>query len=1167
MYFPPDGSAFEFVELHNAGSATLDLSGFRFSGIDFQFPPAFTLAPDRRLVLIPNDDPKAFTNRFPTVTVTGFYGGKLANEGETLSLFDANGRLVTRVSYAPAGFWPAATAGHGASLEFVGPANTPADPANWRPSPAPGGSPGNAPAPANQAEGELNELGWDNHGAAFFECTALATTELGFAGWSLSDDNAQPRKWPIDTSPPLGTLQSVALTAGAGLPIEAGPALDRLIQTGGTLALYDPTGLRQDCVSFGPIPRNLALGRIGQRWAPVTPTPGLENQATTTANVEALRLNEWSANANPGETDWIEVHNTDPALPLALEEMLLAVDADILQPPPNRILEPGGFLVLPFNPDPDPRHVQHRLPASGAQLRLLRRNGSTLHALDYGPQLEGSSEGLVPDGGTQVVRFLQLPTPGGSNHRDTDGDSFPDAWETAHGLDPLTAEDPTRDSDADGAPDVDEWRAGTDAAAPASRLILSARQETGTVAGSRLRLEFHPAPRRSYSILRRTTLMSPWAKLEDLFVDAATGPVVVHTDPGPNSQAYFTVVTPAQRLPGETPIVAINPPDRAEGVPHSVTPALVWRSPLPPWPPTQALLQVLETTGHPRTGHIEIGADARLIHLRLDTPLPASTRFQLAYASPTTQDGDTASSNLIVTTFTTAPSVAARDLPSAYTNDPVEVLKLAVVTRPFPGGWTLDDVNAGTSPPAALEPRVPIQFAPEPGSSVRTGSLRQRGQSSRESNQKSYRIEIAADSPTWRGLRVLNLNKHPYDLTRLRNRLSFDLLRLLPDLLGLRSLFVQLEVDGVNLGLFTLIEQPGRTWLESRGLDPQAHLYKAVMFEFQRDSAILRNDTDPAYDRARFETRLEIFGAAHHSKLLEMLDALNDPNRPIDSVIASYFHRDNYLDWLASAVLLDNKDTSSQNFLLYSPSDASTWHFVPWDYDGAWGFYDQPDQRSARTQPRWREGIANWWGATLHRRFLSETHNLDDLRLRIQTLADTLFTPTTISNRVLALSRTIRPHLLEAPDLHELPLSMDQPAATQVDLETQRLTHLVESNRLTFETTLDRPMPVFLGAPESTGPSTQFRWTPSFHLLGHPITYDLQIARTPDFDPASWVHETRGLTNTTYSLTQSLPPGRLFWRVLIRDTQTAAWQIPFDSYTDPATGTPYHGVLPFHANP
>src|ERR1051326_2811385 len=77
MYHPPgtanfDGNALEFVELKNAASTNLELSGARFTnGISYTFPLGSFVAPGQFIVLVSN--PAAFTNKYPGVRVDGVY--------------------------------------------------------------------------------------------------------------------------------------------------------------------------------------------------------------------------------------------------------------------------------------------------------------------------------------------------------------------------------------------------------------------------------------------------------------------------------------------------------------------------------------------------------------------------------------------------------------------------------------------------------------------------------------------------------------------------------------------------------------------------------------------------------------------------------------------------------------------------------------------------------------------------------------------------------------------------------------------------------------------------------------------------------------------------------------------------------------------------------------
>ncbi|MDG2126060.1 MAG: lamin tail domain-containing protein [Verrucomicrobiales bacterium] len=148
MYHPTSSEAFEFIELENPTGVSIDLSNFSLEGISFRFPPGTTLAPESLLVLAPDDDPAQFASRYPNLQVAGFYRGHLDNSGETITLLDPQGTVVTSVTYNDSGRWPATADGGGSSLELTSTTGDPNSPDSWRASPTQNGTPGTAPDPA-----------------------------------------------------------------------------------------------------------------------------------------------------------------------------------------------------------------------------------------------------------------------------------------------------------------------------------------------------------------------------------------------------------------------------------------------------------------------------------------------------------------------------------------------------------------------------------------------------------------------------------------------------------------------------------------------------------------------------------------------------------------------------------------------------------------------------------------------------------------------------------------------------------------------------------------------------------------------------------------------------------------------------------------------------------
>jgi hypothetical protein len=150
MYHPqdtgkPNDPNTEYVELTNIGSATINLNLVRFcDGVDFTFAPV-ELGPAGYLLIVKDRD--AFTARYGSgLPVAGEYAGSLSNAGERIELQDALGTTIQAVAYEDS--WYPTTDGKGYSLTAKDPGST--DPndwstkAAWRPSAAPGGSPGQA---------------------------------------------------------------------------------------------------------------------------------------------------------------------------------------------------------------------------------------------------------------------------------------------------------------------------------------------------------------------------------------------------------------------------------------------------------------------------------------------------------------------------------------------------------------------------------------------------------------------------------------------------------------------------------------------------------------------------------------------------------------------------------------------------------------------------------------------------------------------------------------------------------------------------------------------------------------------------------------------------------------------------------------------------------------
>jgi hypothetical protein len=150
MYNPLGGSDYEFIELSNVGQQEINLAHISIEdGISYTFPPGLAPLPPGASVVVARN-PQVLAGRYPGLIAIGPYQGKLANQGESLTLRDPAGHILASVAYDDENGWPLSPDGHGDSLVAVNPANPADDPQNWRASANPNGSPGTAaPGPGD----------------------------------------------------------------------------------------------------------------------------------------------------------------------------------------------------------------------------------------------------------------------------------------------------------------------------------------------------------------------------------------------------------------------------------------------------------------------------------------------------------------------------------------------------------------------------------------------------------------------------------------------------------------------------------------------------------------------------------------------------------------------------------------------------------------------------------------------------------------------------------------------------------------------------------------------------------------------------------------------------------------------------------------------------------
>ena len=433
------------------------------------------------------------------------------------------------------------------------------------------------------------------------------------------------------------------------------------------------------------------------------------------------------------------------------------------------------------------------------------------------------------------------------------------------------------------------------------------------------------------------------------------------------------------------------------------------------------------------------------------------------------------------------------------------------------------------------------------GENVPNATVQIRGQTSSRNAQKNYKIELKKNKGTWRGQRTINLNKHMTEGMRFRNKLAYDLLKGIPQLISLRTQFVHLYVkdttDGSadsefeDYGLYTQVEQLNKTGLKNHGLDSNGQLYKINYFEFYRNEDVIKLQSDPTYDSAAFEELLEIKGNTDNSKLIQMLDAVNDYSIPIDKILEDYFDEENLTYWMGFQILMENVDTQNRNMYLYSPLNSDTWYFIPWDNDNCL-MRSEYNMTGFSDHKSWESGTSNYWGNLLFQRCLKSDHFRQKLDEAILDLKEYL-SKERMSTMVEKYKDVVKPYLYEMPDEFYAPLTSEQ-----YDEIAAALPKEIEQNYQLYVESLSKPMPFYIGVPETDGKKMKITWDPSYSFDAEDITYSVKMAKDYLFQDVIYSQEGLQIPETQVPLPEA---GQYFIRVRAFNEEGDA-QDAFDYY-------------------
>ena len=396
--------------------------------------------------------------------------------------------------------------------------------------------------------------------------------------------------------------------------------------------------------------------------------------------------------------------------------------------------------------------------------------------------------------------------------------------------------------------------------------------------------------------------------------------------------------------------------------------------------------------------------------------------------------------------------------------------------------------------------------------------------------QKNYKIDLKKGAGNLDGMKSFVLNKSFADPYRFTNKLAFDLMTDIPEMLSTRTSFVHLYVKDVteskdtkfvDYGLYTMIEPVNKKYLKNRNLDDNAELYQISNFDWAKHEDVIMQPTNADFDKDRFEELIESKGSNDYSKLLATISAVNNENIAISNVVDMYFDKDSLYSWMAFNILMDNAATDTENYYICSPTGTDKFYFIAWDNDGA--LRDEYEKiKDPDYEPDWEKGMFLFTDSVLFRRILQDETCLSDLNEKIDELYDGALSPSNVSKRANRLSSQVKKYLYSLPDR-----TFARVTKENYDQLVASIGEQIETNYYAYYESIDTPWPFHITGVDGANGNAVINWEAS-QIIGGQVTYKVEIDNAWDFS-RPFVTETE-ITATSYTM-QNLQPGQYFVRV------------------------------------
>ena len=224
--------------------------------------------------------------------------------------------------------------------------------------------------------------------------------------------------------------------------------------------------------------------------------------------------------------------------------------------------------------------------------------------------------------------------------------------------------------------------------------------------------------------------------------------------------------------------------------------------------------------------------------------------------------------------------------------------------------------------------------------------FRLRGNTSRASQKKSFKISFNeyVSGRKYQGVKKINLNGQHNDPTLVREKLFYDTWKN-AGMVERRTSFVRMYINHAYYGLYTILEEIDKDWLQRVYGENSGNLYKctypADLVYRGTDQQTYKNIASSSTTGGRAYDLQTNEQVDNYSDLVELIALLNQPvDAAFIAQISQKFNLDGLLKAFAIDVATGNWDDymyNKNNYFLYHNSRTGKFEFIAYDADNTFG--------------------------------------------------------------------------------------------------------------------------------------------------------------------------------------------------------------------------------------